>query len=1093
MKRVLLILLSVVGFSCNDGNTLFEKVPSDITGLDFINEVIETDSFHILNNEYMYNGAGVGVSDLNNDGLQDLIFTGNKVKPAIYLNQGEFKFKDITNQFTGLTSDKWISGIAIVDLNNDGFKDIYLTATNSDEKGLRRNELWMSQGIGEEGVPIFKEEAEKWGIDHDGYSVHAAFFDYDLDGDLDLYVLNNLLNESIRAVYKEKVVDGTALNNDRLFRNNGNGTFTDVTISAGIVYEGFGLGIAIGDVTKNGYPDLYISNDYVANDLLYINQGDGTFKNEISEFLSYQSKSSMGSDMADVNNDGLPDLITLDMFPEKYSRKKQTVNGNSYIYYVNDALYGYEHQYVRNMLHLHNGFINQDLLPFSEVGQISGVYQTEWSWSPLFADFDNDGDKDLIVTNGFPKDATDMDYSNYKSQVYGFVASARQVMSRMPRLEVSNYAFENKGELNFENTTKEWGMVEPSFSYGASFVDLDNDGDLDYVVNNLNKKCFVYRNTSESSDRHWLQIELVGGPDNVDAIGASVEVWAEGTYQFHEQYLSRGYISSVTPVIHFGLGSVNSIDSIKVTWPGGIKTSLLPSPTVDQKVRISINDATPAININPDKTYRFNKRSSDTTLYTHRQEDFIDFFFDQTLIPHKFSQFGPVMAKGDINKDGFDDILIGATDTLPTTLLIQRADSGFERVYIDGLTSSKIASEGDLALADLDNDGDLDVISVSGGFINDDINDYTHYVYYNEGDLFRREALDIPAFPSSVVRLADVDKDGDVDVFVGARHRKGMYPFADDSYILRNDNGVLNSVKEEGWKFPLGMVTDATFTDYNGDDLPDLVVAREWNSLAVLRNTGSGFDVPKMPALANKLGVWFSVTAGDFDGDGDEDLLAGNIGKNHRYLINDTYPMKLYAIDLDKNGVIDPFFTGYWRDDDGNYQEYPVNYLDELGSQSSYFRQVLKNYTQFSYSTADEILAEIPEEDKAFYYQLNTDASYILWNEGGEFTWDELPRSLQVSPITQTVVDDFNGDGNLDILLGGNDHTYDVSTGYFDANKGYLLLGQGENRSFRIQTPSETGILLQGQIGSLLQFKNKVQKFIVVGVNRSETQIYDYE
>ena len=493
MKNLLLILSTILLFSCSY-STKFRLLPASQTGIDFTNTITETDSFHVMSYEYIYNGAGVGIGDLNNDGLQDVIFAGNQVSSRVYLNEGNFKFKDITSSFKGLDNRQWFSSVTLVDINADGWLDLYFTSTAGKTRDKCKNRLWVSNG--NPADLQFEEMAEKYGIAHDGQSVSAAFFDYDRDGDLDLYILNNTLTKRENTSYRTKITDGSAANNDRLFRNNGNGTFTDVTIEAGIVFEGFGLGLAIGDVNKDGYPDIYVSNDYISNDLFYINQGNGTFKNEISRYMSYQTKSSMGDDMADINNDGYPDMFTLDMLPQSYHKKRQTINGFSYIFYDYDNKFGYEHQILRNMLHLHNGFINGEMLPYSEIGQFAGIYQTEWSWSSLFADYDNDGDKDLLIANGYPKDMTDKDWTRMKAKIYGSIADEKYVINMVPATKVTNMAFENKGNLQFSNQSKEWLPDVPSYSYGASFVDLDNDGDLDYITNNINDPAFIYKNTT---------------------------------------------------------------------------------------------------------------------------------------------------------------------------------------------------------------------------------------------------------------------------------------------------------------------------------------------------------------------------------------------------------------------------------------------------------------------------------------------------------------------------------------------------------------------------------------------------------------------
>ena len=589
MKNILLIILSFVVLSCSE-KPRFELLDPAKTGITFNNEVLETDSVHVLNFEYIYNGAGVGIVDLNNDGLQDIIFTANQVSPRIYLNKGKFRFIDITSSFEEIDNGQWYSGILFTDINNDGWKDIYLTCTAHPEAKKRKNRFYINQGLQENGTLRFIDKAEEYGLADDSYSVHAAFLDYDNDGDLDLYLLNNFVTERLSASYRSKISDGSAVSNDDFYRNNGDGTFSNVTLEAGILFEGFGLGLAVGDVNKDGYPDLYISNDYISNDLLYINQRDGTFQNEIASLMSYQTKSSMGNDMADINNDGFPDMFTLDMMPEYYHKKKKTINGFGYIYYINDEKYAYEHQYLRNMMHLHNGMLNGEIIPYSEVGQMMGIYHSEWSWSPLFADFDNDGDKDLLIANGYPRDMTDKDWTRYKAEVFGHVADHKHVIEKCPPSKMNNYAFENEGKYRFRNNAPEWFVPVESYSYGAAFADLDNDGDLDYVTNNLNDIAFIYKNTTVERNKQksaFLRVKLKGKTNNAMAFGAKIEIWSESFYQFQENFLSRGYISSVDPVIHFGLAGDNQIDSLKITWPTSGKVTLLSNLTVNQEIEIS--------------------------------------------------------------------------------------------------------------------------------------------------------------------------------------------------------------------------------------------------------------------------------------------------------------------------------------------------------------------------------------------------------------------------------------------------------------------------------------------------------------------------
>ena len=1096
MRKLSILFVALLFISCSR-SPKFQLLSSVQTGIFFKNTITESDSFNLMKYEYIYNGAGVGIADLNNDGLQDIVFSGNQVSPKVYLNQGSFKFRDITSNFAGLTNDQWYTGVTIADVNNDGLPDVYLSSTGGSHPQNRKNRLWVNNGSIGGADPTFTEKAESFGIADTSHSVNAAFFDYDRDGYPDLYILNNTVNSRMNTNYRTKMIDGSAPNNDRLYHNNGNGTFTDVTLKAGIVYEGFGLGLAVGDVNKDGYPDIYISNDFISNDLLYINQGDGTFRNEIKKYMSYQSRSSMGNDMADVNNDGNPDMFTMDMLPEANFKKKQTINGYSYIFYLNDAKYGFEHQYVRNMLHLHNGFLKGEMLPYSEVGQMMGISATDWSWSPLFADYDNDGDKDLLITNGFPKDETDKDWTRLKAEAAGAYASDETLIEMAPAIKIPNLAFENLGEKGFKKR-QDWLPKNPSYSYGASFVDLDNDGDLDYVTNNLNDEAFILRNTTiEKSKKKasYIQLKLTGQGGNRMAIGAKVELWEKGKYQFTEHFLTRGYSSSVSPVVHFGLGEDITIDSIKVTWPAAGNTTVLKNVAANQILELKEQDSNKLTKVvqPPEKDFLFG-RLENSVNYVHIQRDFIDFVLNQKIIPHKFSQIGPRMAKGDLNNDGIEDIIIGSTNELPTTVLLRKGRK-FEEAKVEGLTGRKEYSESDLTVLDIDGDGDNDVIAVAGAYENRQESEYQHYLYENRNNVFVKIPLPIPQFPASVIRPFDFDHDGNPEIFIGARVKKGMFPYSNHSWLIQNDKGKLSV--DSTSKFNLGMVTDAIWTDYDKDGWEDLLVAREWNSLVLFKNmNGKELVLQMLPELENKPGIWYSVAAGDFDLDGDDDYIVGNLGENNRYAASEKYPMNLYALDFDMDGNIDPLITAWWNDKDGKMKEYPVNYLDELWSQSPYFQMKFKDYATFSYVSIDKMFEESVKKRLDFKLQVNTLSSYILWNDKGKFRWEKLPVPLQVSPIKKMIVNDFNGDGYLDVLTGGNDYSYELATGYYDANKGLLLLNKGKKQetgkpSFEVMTSSQSGILLQGMLESLLYLKGDTS-LVVAGFNRAPAIVYEH-
>ncbi len=1094
-------VISIILISCsNPEEKLFRLLPSTQSNITFSNDITESDSINILTEEFIYNGGGVGVGDFNSDGLPDLFFAGNEVANKLYLNKGNLTFEDVSEVAGIAAPDTWSTGVTVVDINGDGLMDLYVCAAMKKDTLSRANKLFVNQGLNENAIPVFEEQAEKYGIAEKGYSMSAVFLDFDSDGLLDLFVLNNLLVTSLPGVYRNKFTDGTAGNTDKLYKNKGDGTFTDVSDASGILIEGYGLGVSIADFNSDGWPDIYVSNDYLSNDILYINNQNGTFSNRITDYIRHQSYFSMGVDVGDIDNDGLFDLITLDMLAETNFRMKTTISKTSYQTYVNNEAWGYEYQFVRNMLHRNNG----PGVPFSEIGHMAGVFQTDWSWSPLLVDMDNDGWRDLMVTNGYPRDITDKDFTNFRADM-GATASPAILLDSIPIVKIPNYAFRNTGNLSFESVSAAWGIDQPSFSNGAAFVDLDLDGDLDYVVNNINQEAFVFVNQLNplvNEGNNYLRIRLKGTPENPQSLGAKIWIrTGESTTQYHEHQVSRGYMSTVEEVVHFGVGDTEKIVFLEIVWQEG-KRQVLHDVPVNQVLEIDISDASPVtFERSPSWIKEQPKMLLDVTEekgvdYKHQERDRIDFNLQRTL-PHKLSQYGPGLAVGDVNGDGLEDVLIGGSAGYGQTLLSQKLDGTFLTQPL-GDGEASIPEDMGLLLADLDNDGDLDVYAVSGS------NEYAVGESVYQDRIFRNDgkgnlSLDTTALPfnphsGTVVRAADIDGDGWLDLFVGGRSEQGQYPLPGENRILKNKGGKFRDVTLEiaPELHRIGMVSDALWTDYDNDGRVDLLVVGEFMEITFFRNTGESLIKATDTGLQGMTGWWTGITAGDFDGDGDTDYLIGNWGLNNFYQVTQKRPLTLYAKDFDSNQSIDPILFAYLKDENHAYRPYPVHFWEDLYGQSPIFRKKFQNFKSFAQAGKEELFSE-EELEGAVVLEANQMASVYLENKGdGTFLWKELPRLAQVAPIYGMVSMDVDGDGNLDVLLVGNDYGNEVFSGRLDALTGLWLKGNGGGE-FDVIGSGESGFAIFGDAKALVTLSDPSNNpLIIASQNRGRLKLFEF-
>ena len=1115
-----LIPLMILGYlisSCTGGDPLFQKLEPDQTGITFSNRITESEEFNIINYTNIYNGGGVAVADVNNDGLQDLFFSGNEVRNELYLNEGEFRFRNVTDRAGVAGEERWSSGVAAADVNSDGLMDFYVAATTYEESERKTNRLYINQGIDDEQVPTFREMSEPYGLADTTNTTMAAFFDYDNDGDLDVYLLvNKITRNSSMDRYHEKMTQGESVTTDRLYRNEGadslgHPVFRDVSDEAGILMEGFGLGVNITDINKDGWKDIYVANDFVTNEVVYMNNGDGTFTDRAGELFKHTVHASMGVDIADINNDARPDVLMVDMRPESNFRQKTMLQPNNYMAYVNNERYGYDYQYVRNQLQLYRGDHPATGLPlFSDIGMYAGIDETDWSWTPSLADFDNDGLRDLIITNGFPKDITDHDFADFITEYYNYL-SLDKILDRIPSVKLNNYAFKNSGDLTFREVTRKWGMDIPSFSNGAAQADLDNDGDLDYVVSNINDSAYVFRNRAmeqQPDSLNYLRIRFDGPARNRNGIGATVELfYGNGKKQYHDHTPYRGYLSSIEPVAHFGLGGHTEVDSLTVTWPGG-KSQVLRDITSNQVITLSAADAVPPVTGSSEssETSSSPKIMEDVTAergvtYIHKEYDFNDFNV-QPLLPHKLSQYGPGLSVGDANGDGRDDLYISGSFEYPGHFLLQQADGTFEQEnLLEGVDPKYRQEELASLFFDADGDGDDDLYIGSGSYeLEHGDPAYQDRLFLNQDGRFVHAEEALPTFfraSSSAVRAADFDRDGDLDLFVGGRVHPHEYPRSVNSYLLENRSTeqeisfeIVNKTNAPALN-EIGLISDALWTDFNGDGWADLVLAGEWMPITFLENRSGMFrDVTASSGISGQVGWWNSLCGGDFDRDGDTDYIAGNLGINTHFEATDRHPLRIYAGDFDNNDTYDAIPSFYTETRRGEPVEVPFHIKQNLRQQVPPIHNMFESYRAYANATMSDILAEFDTTGMQVKEANYMKSSYIENRGDGTFALSPLPGKSQWAPVYGCVAEDLDLDGHLDILLVGNDYGTEISTGRYDALNGLILSGNGDG-SFTTTDFEQNGFFVPGDAKALVKLRGANGEYLAAASqNRGPLKIF---
>ncbi len=1073
---------------------------TDVTvasGIDFKNTITETDELNVLNFEYMYNGGGVAIGDINNDGLADIYFTGNQVKNKLYLNKGNMHFEDITEKAGVDGRDGWKTGVTMADVNGDGLLDIYVCYSGKGDVASRANQLFINNGA-HDGIPSFSDEATAYGLDAPGTnSTQAAFFDYDRDGDLDMFLLNHatMFYAPFTNTSKLRTKHHPYFSN-RLYRND-NGHFVDVSESAGIKGGGnnFGLGVAISDINNDGWPDIYTTNDFEEQDFLYLNNHDGTFRDITKTAIRHISKFGMGCDVADYNNDGLMDVMVLDMLPEDNKRQKLLRGADEYDKYNLLVDSGYFHQNMRNTLQLNRGVSGDGAPLFSEIGQLSGVSNTDWSWSPLFADYDNDGNKDLFITNGYLRDYTNMDFLTYTVQEYrekyGTQVLLSDLVKEMPQTKIPNYIFRNKGDLSFENVTQQWGLNMPSVSNGAAYADLDNDGDLDLIVNNLGDNSAVFRNNANlDKTTHYLGIQLQDTGLNRWALGAKVTIeMSSGKKQFFEMQPARGFQSSVDPIIHVGLSADTVVKQIVVHWPSG-KISSYKDVACNQLIKLY-----PRI-LEDDKTadatgLLFSDITEKSGInFIQHENQYVDFKHEY-LLPYQLSKDGPRLAKADVNGDGLEDVFVGAPMGQSAKLFLQIAGEKFVESTSQPWKDDSLSEDIQSVFFDLDGDGDQDLYVVSGGNeTHSSVAQMQDRLYINNGNgAFAKATGVLPLFSGSksCVAVADYDKDGKPDVFIGGRVVPGKYGISPQSFLLKNNSSkdhlaLVDAISHDapGLQFA-GMVTDACWTDLNRDGWPDLIVVGDWMPVTVyMNNKGRLINKTKEYKLEQSAGLWTRIMPGDIDNDGDTDFILGNLAPNTQLKASVKEPMSLCVNDFGRNGVSMPVLNYFIQ---GRCYPYPSR--DELSEVMPQLKKKFLRYASYANATINEVFT--PEQMKGMKeLKVQQLKNCVLENMGNEkFGLKELSMEAQMSPVFGASIEDINDDGKNDLILSGNFYPFRVQLGREDASYGLVQAGTGAGK-FTSLPLNKTGWITSGDIRDMISVKTKAGKTLYVLAKNNE-------